>query len=98
MQKAPMIRLSLFVLMVSCFVHLCVAEQGLRGQSNTALADGSVLMLGGFDSSGTPVQDASLVTASSRQAAKLGTGLTFARAGHTATVLPDGTVLIFGGV
>jgi RHS repeat-associated protein len=68
-------------------------------QSRTLLPDGRILLLGGFENTNThnlPVSNAYLVSTSGVE--RLSAGLRIARAGHTATVLPDGTVLIFGGV
>jgi RHS repeat-associated protein len=69
-----------------------------HAQSRTVLADGQILLVGGFedDARNTPITRAYLVNTSGVQ--KLTSELQVARAGHTATVLPDGTVLVFGGV
>src|SRR5947207_15562860 len=64
------------------------------GQTSTLLPDGGLLLLGGFNTSGEPVADA-FITAQNGALQKSQAGLNFPRAGHTATVLPDGTVVIF---
>ncbi|MBJ7312914.1 RHS repeat-associated core domain-containing protein [Rugamonas sp. CCM 8940] len=78
------------------------------GQSATQLADGRWLLLGGLDAAGLPVADAELVDARATAAtiATIATTagappeakLIQARSGHTATLLPDGGVLVLGGV
>src|SRR4051794_8724889 len=86
--------LALFVFSFSA--TLLYANTALTtGQSSTLLPDGRTLLLGGFDSKGLPLKDASVVNAGGTQ--KL-VGMNFARSGHSATVLPDGTVFIFGGI
>src|SRR5258708_371343 len=68
-------------------------------QSRTLLPDGRILLLGGFENANTnspPVSNAYIVSTAGVQT--LSVGLQVARAGHTATVLPDGTILVFGGV
>jgi RHS repeat-associated protein len=99
MQQRHLIRLAFIVLAMFYLVQTSVAQQQLsRGQSTTFLPDGSALLLGGYDSAGQPITDASLATSSGKPTIKLDSGLIIARAGQTATVLPDGTVFIFGGV
>src|SRR5215831_4412429 len=67
------------------------------GRSATPLADGRILLVGGFDSQSVPTADA-LIASADGSSSRLPAGLNFARAGHTATMLPDGTIFIFGGV
>ena len=62
----------------------------LPGQSITMLPDGSTLVLGGLTAAGSAGR--ALLNGQ-----VLSKGLQHARAYHTATVLPDGTVFIFGG-
>lgn len=67
------------------------------GQSQTILPDGSQLQLGGLGPAG--VTKAAFITnpnAGSRS--QISSSLLNARAFHSATLLPNGTVLIFGGV
>jgi RHS repeat-associated protein len=66
------------------------------GQALSLLSDGNILATGGFDKTGAALNDAYLINPSG-SVTKLATGLLNARGGHSATVLPDGTVLIFGG-
>ena len=75
------------------------------GHTATLLADGRVLVAGGFDATGTPTPTAEVYCAtvsSNCLAGDLGTfkpanGMATARTGHTATLLPDATVLVAGG-
>src|SRR2546428_11963753 len=69
----------------------------LPGQSFTALPDGRWLVLGGYGANG-PVDTAWLVEPSQGPATKLSKSLLHPRALHTPTLVPDGTVLILGGV
>ncbi len=83
--------------------HLTVARSD---HTATLLDDGRVLILGGrhYPGNGSPVANQSVVALDSAEIYDPATG-TFAeigpmnvpRAGHTATRLPDGTVLITGG-
>ena len=68
-----------------------------KGQSVTMLSDGSWLFLGG-ETDGTP-SDAAIIRESGarRDTVPAGT-LSVARAWHTATVTPDGSVVIVGGI
>lgn len=66
------------------------------GQTETRLADGRVLLLGGTGAEGA-VGAALLVDPSSGTRTPLPVSMTAPRTGHTATLLPDGTVLIIGG-
>jgi RHS repeat-associated protein len=66
------------------------------GQTETRLADGRVLLLGGTGAEGA-VGAAVLVDPSSGTRTPLPVSMTAPRTAHTATLLPDGTVLIIGG-
>jgi hypothetical protein len=65
------------------------------GISSTLLPDGSRLLIGG-DSSGGPSVTAAIWDPASGGLSAVGS-LNHARSWHTATLLPDGTVLVFGG-
>lgn len=66
------------------------------GQSATLLPDGNWLLLGG-ELQGQPTNAAALFDPGTGQTTALPATLQIARAWQTATVLPDGTVFIFGG-
>lgn len=63
----------------------------------TVLADGSVLVVGGFDDTGRAIAAAELWSSGTRSWRRL-PNLRTARHGHTATRLADGRVLIAGGI
>jgi hypothetical protein len=65
------------------------------GHSATLLADGRVLVLGGYN--GTYLRSAVIFDPRTERFTGAGS-MNVARSGHTATVLRDGTVLIAGGV
>lgn len=67
-----------------------------RGQTSTLLPDGRWLFVGG-DRGQVPQASAVLWDPVSNTLTPTRQTLQFARAGHTATVLPDGTVFIWGG-
>lgn len=77
---------------------------GLRlarsGHTATLLPDGSVLILGGTDASGTVIPTAERFTPTSTAGTfeNVGDLGLIARSGHTATVLADGKLLVAGGV
>lgn len=66
------------------------------GQTATLLPDGRWLLLGGL-ADGLLTDRAEIFDPSAGTTAALPTHMLFVRAFHTATVLPDGTVFIFGG-
>lgn len=67
------------------------------GQTATLLPDGRWLLLGGL-ADGQPADRAEIFDPSVGTTAPLPAPMLSVRAFHTATVLPDGTVFIFGGV
>lgn len=67
------------------------------GQTVTELADGSWLLIGG-ESNGIPQARAQIYDPATGRTNTLATRLSEARAWHTATILPDGRVIVFGGV
>ncbi|MBZ5526152.1 MAG: DUF6531 domain-containing protein, partial [Acidobacteriia bacterium] len=85
------------LLLLAVAVPASAQQHRTPGQSSTVLADGRTLMAGGLDANSNVTRDA-LMTAPDGTVTRLSSGLNFARAGHTATVLPDGSVFIFGGV
>jgi len=72
------------------------------GQSATLMPDGRWLLIGGRGQDGHPSRSAHVrdarVGSGAAAAQPLPGELQQARQGHTATLLPDGTVLVFGGV
>jgi RHS repeat-associated protein len=66
------------------------------GQTTTLLPDGRWLLLGG-ERGGRASQTAAILDPSTGATMILASSMIVARAGHTATVLADGTVLIVGG-
>ena len=69
------------------------------GASVTRLPDGRWLLLGGQGADGAPSGAAVIVSDGSRSVpVSLPSSLKLARVGHTATVLPQGAVLILGGI
>ena len=71
-------------------------DSALSGQTMTLLSDGRRLLTGGANAEG-PVSTMAIDDPGSSAPYVLPTRLQRARAWHSATVLPDGTVLIFGG-
>ena len=69
----------------------------LPGQTATRLADGHLLLLGG-ESAGRYISTASIWNSQTNNFMQLSSGLNQGRAWHTATMLPDGLVLILGGM
>jgi RHS repeat-associated protein len=67
------------------------------GQTATLLSDGRWLLLGG-ESEGSALSKAAIKDARTGETSELPNGLQQARAWHSAVTLPDGTVLIYGGV
>ena len=63
----------------------------------TELPDGSILVTGGFDSSGNPLTSTAVLKAGAPRWIE-GPALSVPRAHHTATLLEDGSVLIAGGL
>jgi len=73
------------------------ASQNLNGQSQTLLPDGRLLLLGGQESNAV-VNTAFFQNAKSVVQTEVSGTLVNARAFHSSTLLPNGTVFIFGGV
>lgn len=69
----------------------------VSGQSTTLMPDGHLLVLGGESKRGL-LATAEIQDPSTGAITSLPQGLAHARAWHTATLLPNGTVLIFGGL
>lgn len=74
-----------------------VAPSTEAGQTATLLADGRWLLLGGLVD-GQATHTARVLDRVTGITATLPGRMLFVRAFHTATVLPDGTVFVFGGV
>ncbi len=72
-------------------------SSALPGQSQTLLPDGRVLMAGGEGPEG-PLANAFVRDPQSGKTAAVSGKLLHPRAWHTATLLPNGSVLIFGGI
>jgi hypothetical protein len=68
-----------------------------RQHTATRLADGKVLVAGGYDNSGAALNTAELCDAVAGACAALVNTMTSVRARHTATLLPSGKVLLVGG-
>jgi hypothetical protein len=68
-------------------------SQASRGRVATALADGDILITGGWESG----RSLSVYNPDSEQVRLEFNGLKVSRVGHTSTLLPDGRVLITGG-
>lgn len=75
---------------------LTANERAGKWTSSTLLPDGRWLLLGGSGPQG-PVSTATLKDPVTGVVTVLPSGLLHARTGHTATLLPNGAVLIFGG-
>lgn len=73
------------------------APSVLKGQTATLLADGRWLMVGGEGADG-PLSRAEIKDPATGATATVPGTLNTARAWHSATMLPNGTVLIFGGI
>lgn len=68
------------------------------GHTATALRDGSIVVIGGAATIGSPVRnDGAILRQEAARFTTIDGRLRDARAGHTATLLPDGRVLIMGG-
>jgi RHS repeat-associated protein len=74
-----------------------VPAQGLDGQSQTLLPDGSLLLVGG-QASNAAVNTVFFQNVRSGSRTEASGAILHARAFHSATLLPSGSVLIFGGV
>src|SRR5437016_5364891 len=102
MTKRQLLPLCTLVLMFagSVFAAEAKAAQGPATQSQiqTLLPDGRLLIISSKATSGGVESTATLKDQGTGATNVLSPGLNVARAGHTATVLPDGTVLIFGGL
>jgi hypothetical protein len=71
-------------------------RQARWGHTATLLANGRVLVAGGYDDGRRPLDTAELFDPAAERWTSTGR-LTTGRGGHTATLLPDGTVLVVGG-
>ncbi len=69
---------------------------GRGGHTATLLADGQVLLTGGFDNDGS-LNSAELYDPEANTFTALSATMTTAREDHTATLLPNGLVLLTGG-
>ncbi len=68
------------------------------GHTATLLPDGKVLVTGGFpDSTGVGTDTAEIYDPAKASFLATNKAMVVARWGHTATLLPDGTLLLFGG-
>jgi len=86
----------------SVFERLFPRPTALAGQTATLLPDGRWLLLGGVSAAAVaakaePLAAGWMLDVATRRAAELPNGMLHARAGHTATLLPNGQVLILGG-
>lgn len=79
---------------------LSAGENFPHAQGSSVLLDGGmVLLVGGFGNGQTPTREAEFIDLSLAQPAWFpAQSMKFRRAYHTATVLPDGKVLVTGGV
>ena len=68
----------------------------IDGQTSTTLPDGGLLIAGGMDQSG-PTQSVKIFNPRTGKSKSLA-DMVQARAYHSATILPDGRVFVFGGV
>lgn len=100
MLKISRLPMRLIAVVVLSLALPMLGQMKASGQSATLLPDGRVLLLGGFDGHGLPVADAFIASDRDGRTSKalLPSHLIVPRAGQSATVLPDGTVLVFGGV
>jgi RHS repeat-associated protein len=92
-------RTAVVVILTVCAALSSVAAQETRslGQASTILANGQMLLTGGVDSRSIPSAEAFIVTPDGKRT-EIAQRMQVARSGHSATMLPDGTVFIFGGV
>lgn len=72
-------------------------QQARRNFTLSALADGTVVAVGGFDERDRPLASSELLLPGAPQW-RAGPALQVARAHHTATLLADGAVLLVGGL
>jgi hypothetical protein len=74
------------------------AGAGVVDFTATSLPDGRVLVAGGHDEAGAPTDDALIIQSIDGRIVVVGTSpMEVPRAGHTAVLLCDGTVLVVGG-
>ena len=76
---------------------LPTAPNLLPGQTATRLADGRVLLVGGRNGS-EALNSASIWDPATNRSVQLPAKLVHGRAWHSATILPDGPILLFGGI
>lgn len=82
---------------IGAFTPTGIMTAARVGHNATLLADGKVLITGGWTSAFSPVATAELYDPSTETFSPTGS-MTSARGAHTATLLLDGRVLITGGV
>src|SRR5215831_2345963 len=87
------------IILTVCAALSSVAAQETRspGQASTMLTNGEMLLTGGVDSRSIPSAAAFIVTPDGKRT-EIAQRMQVTRSEHSTTMLPDGTVFIFGGV